>query len=51
MELLKSLGTVIWLDGDFRELHERASRTGDRPMLEGRSFADAEALYRQRTVF
>src|SRR5437867_3352015 len=51
MELLKSLGTVVWLDGDFRELHERASRTGDRPMLEGRSFADVEALYRQRTAF
>ena len=51
MELLKSLGTVVWLDGDFRELHERARRTGDRPMLEGRSFADVEALYRQRTAF
>ena len=51
MELLKSLGTVVWLDGDFRELHERASRTGDRPMLEGRSLADVETLYRQRTAF
>ena len=37
METLKSLGTVVWLDGDFRDLHERASRTGDRPMLQGRS--------------
>ena len=51
MELLKSLGTVVWLDGDFRELHERASRTGDRPMLKGRSLAEIEALYRQRTAF
>ena len=51
MELLKALGTVVWLDGDFRELHERARRTGDRPMLKGRSFADVEALYRQRTAF
>jgi shikimate kinase len=51
MEILKSLGTVVWLDGDFRELHERASRGGDRPMLAGRSPADVEALYRQRTAF
>ena len=51
MELLKSLGTVVWLDGDFRELHERARRTGDRPMLQGRSFVEVEALYRQRTAF
>ena len=50
MELLKSLGTVVWLDGDFRELHERASRAGDRPMLEGRSLADVEGLYRKRTA-
>jgi shikimate kinase len=51
MEILKSLGTVVWLDGDFRELHERASRAGDRPMLEGRSLADVEGLYRKRTAF
>ena len=51
MESLKSLGTVVWLDGDFRELHERASRTSDRPMLMGRSLAEVEALYRQRTAF
>src|SRR5437016_6088807 len=35
MELLRQLGTVVWLDGDVRELHERASRIGKRPMLEG----------------
>lgn len=51
MESLKSLGTVVWLDGDFRELHDRASRTGDRPMLMGRSLTEIEALYRQRTAF
>ena len=51
MEALKALGTVVWLDGDFRELHKRASRTGDRPMLQGRSPAEVEALYRQRTSF
>jgi shikimate kinase len=51
MEILKSLGTVVWLDGDFRELHERARRAGDRPMLLGRTPAEVEALYRQRTPF
>ena len=51
MDALKSLGTVVWLDGDFRELYERASRGGDRPMLEGRSPAEVEALYRQRTPY
>jgi len=51
METLKSLGTVVWLDGDLRELHERASRTGDRPMLQGKTSAEVEALYRQRTPF
>lgn len=48
MDTLKSLGTVVWLDGDVRELSERARRVGDRPMLEGRSAAEVEALYRQR---
>jgi shikimate kinase len=51
METLKSLGTVVWLDGEFRELHERARRSGDRPMLQGRSPAEVEALYRQRAAF
>ena len=51
METLKSLGTVVWLDGDFGELHDRATRSGDRPMLQGRSPAEVEALYRQRTAF
>ena len=51
MDVLRSLGTVVWLDGDFRELYERARRGGDRPMLEGRSLAEVEALYRQRTPY
>ena len=51
MEVLKSLGTVVWLDGDFRELYERARRGGERPMLQGRSAAEVEALYRQRTPY
>jgi len=51
MEILKSLGTVVWLDGDFRELYERARRGGERPMLLGRSPADVETLYRQRTAY
>jgi len=51
MDVLKSLGTVVWLDGDFRELYERARRGGDRPMLHGRSPAEVEALYRQRTPY
>jgi shikimate kinase len=51
MELLRQLGTVVWLDGDVHELHERASRIGNRPMLEGRSMADVEALYRARQPY
>jgi len=51
MEILKSLGTVVWLDGDFRELHERARRSRDRPMLQGRTLEEVEALYRHRTAF
>ena len=51
MDALKSLGTVVWLDGDFRELYERARRVGARPVLEGRSPAEVEALYRQRTPY
>jgi len=51
MELLRELGTVVWLDGDVRELHARASRIGNRPMLEGRSMAEIEGLYRTRQPF
>lgn len=51
MEQLKALGTVVWLDGDLKELYDRARRTGDRPMLAGRSPEEVEALYRQRTAY
>jgi len=51
MELLRELGAVVWLDGDVRELHARASRIGNRPMLEGRSMAEIEELYRTRQPF
>src|SRR5438105_1537006 len=51
MELLRELGTVVWLDGHVRELHARASRIGNRPMLEGRSMAEIEELYRTRQPY
>ena len=51
MELLRELGTVVWLDGDVRELHERAGRIGNRPMLESRSMAEVEELYRSRQPY
>src|SRR2546429_47842 len=50
-ELLRELGTVVWLDGDVRERHARASRIGNRPMLEGRSMAEIEELYRARQPY
>jgi shikimate kinase len=50
MEALRALGTVVWLRGDLRELLERASRTGGRPMLQ-RSPAEIEALYRAREPY
>jgi shikimate kinase len=48
MEILRELGTVIWLRGDLDELLARARRSGDRPMLRDRSREDIEALYRER---
>jgi len=51
MELLRELGTVVWLDGDVRELHARASHIGNRPMLDGRSIAEIEELYRGRQPY
>jgi shikimate kinase len=48
MERLRELGTVVWLDGDVRELLERARRVGNRPMLDGRSGDEIEELYRSR---
>jgi shikimate kinase len=51
MEALRELGVVVWLRGELRELCERARRSGDRPMLAGRSSAEIEALYRQREPY
>ena len=51
MEALRELGTVVWLDGDVRELYARATRIGNRPMLDGRTMAEIEALYRSRQPF
>ena len=51
MEALRELGTVVWLDGDVPELVARASRVGNRPMLEGRSTAEIEELYRSRRPY
>jgi len=51
MEALRELGTVVWLDGDVRELTARASRIGNRPMLEGRSMAEIDELYRSRQSY
>jgi len=51
MERLRELGTVVWLDGDVRELHGRASHIGNRPMLDGRSIAEIEELYRVRQPY
>ena len=51
MELLRELGTVVWLDGDVRELHTRATRIGNRPMLDGRTMVEIEELYRSRQPY
>lgn len=48
---LRALGSVVWLAGDFAVLYERALRSGDRPMLAGRTRAEVEALYRSREPF
>jgi shikimate kinase len=51
MEALRALGTVVWLRGDLEELLARARRSGQRPMLDGRSPAEIDALYRAREPF
>ena len=51
IEALRRLGTVVWLSGDFDTLYERARRSGDRPMLAGRTLDDVLALYRSREPF
>src|SRR5262247_2740935 len=42
MESLRAIGTVVWLRGDLRELCNRATSQGQRPMLAGRSWAEVE---------
>jgi shikimate kinase len=51
MEVLRALGTVVWLRGELPELLARARRTGARPMLERRSPEEIEAIYRDREPF
>jgi shikimate kinase len=51
MEALRELGTVVWLAGDLADLRERASRSGDRPMLAGRTTEELAALYRAREPY
>ncbi|HEY3065679.1 MAG TPA: shikimate kinase [Methylomirabilota bacterium] len=51
MATLRSLGTVVWLAGEMRDLEERARRSGARPMLDGRSWEEIEALYRAREPY
>jgi shikimate kinase len=51
IDALKRLGTVVWLRGPIRELVDRARRMGARPMLDGRSLDEIEALYRQREPY
>jgi shikimate kinase len=34
IDLLRELGTVVWLDGDYETLRARIDRLGDRPLLQ-----------------
>jgi shikimate kinase len=51
MEALRDLGTVVWLRGDLPELLIRARRAGARPMLNGRTPEEIEALFRAREPY
>jgi len=51
IEALRALGTVVWLRGDLSELHARATRSGNRPMLAGRSSTEIEELFRRREAY
>lgn len=50
-ERLRAVGTMVWLAGDFDTLYARARRSGDRPMLAGRSREDVLALLHAREPF
>ena len=51
MDILKRLGTVVWLRGPVTDLVERARRLGSRPMLDGRPVEEVQALYRSREPY
>lgn len=51
MDVLRGLGTVIWLRGDLGELLARARRAGDRPMLDHRTPEEIAELYRSREPY
>jgi shikimate kinase len=51
MDVLRELGTVVWLRGELDEILARARRSGHRPMLEGRSPEEIAALYRARESY
>jgi len=51
LEALRSIGTVVWLGGEFDTLYERALRAGDRPMLRGKTREQVEALYESRKPY
>jgi shikimate kinase len=51
MDVLRSIGTVLWLRSPFDEMYARARRHRTRPMLESRTREDVEALYRDRERF
>ncbi len=42
-DLLKRLGAVVWLEADEATLFKRASRTGDRPLLQHKNTRNAFA--------
>ncbi len=49
VDLLKKLGAVVWLDADEKKLFERASRRGERPLLQTESpRATFSELFRKR---
>jgi shikimate kinase len=49
-DLLKRLGAVVWLQADEATLFKRASRTGDRPLLQQKSPRHAFAQMLQARV-
>ena len=51
MDVLRDLGTVVWLRGELDEVLARARRSGNRPMLEGRSPEEIAELYRAREAY